>query len=60
VPRFISFIQNSNFRQRFDAKGRLSSFINNIPTYVITEAQPGLIGASAYIRQQLSSMKGQL
>jgi len=60
VPRFISFIENSDFRQRFDAKGRLSSFINNIPTYVITEAQPGLIGASAYIRQQLSSMKGQL
>jgi glucokinase len=60
VPRFISFIQKSDFRQRFDAKGRLSSFINNIPTYVITEAQPGLIGASAYIRQQLSSMKGQI
>jgi len=60
VPRFVSFIQNSDFRQRFDAKGRLSSFINNIPTYVITEAQPGLIGASAYIRQQLSSMKGQV
>ena len=60
VPRFVSFIQNSDFRHRFDAKGRLSSFINNIPTYVITEAQPGLIGASAYIRQQLSSMKGQI
>jgi glucokinase len=60
VPRFIRFLQNSDFRQRFDAKGRLSSFINNIPTYVITEAQPGLIGASAYIRQQLSSMKGQV
>ncbi|NQZ21969.1 MAG: glucokinase [Colwellia sp.] len=60
VPRFVSFIQNSDFRQRFDAKGRLSDFINNIPTYVITEAQPGLIGASAYIRQQLSFMKGQI
>lgn len=60
VPRFIDFMKNSGFRQRFDAKGRLSSFINNIPTYVITEAQPGLIGASAYIRQQLSSMKGQI
>ncbi|MBA6338388.1 glucokinase [Colwellia sp. BRX8-7] len=60
VPRFIDFIKNSNFRQRFDTKGRLSSFINNIPTYVITENQPGLIGASAYIRQQLSSMKGHI
>jgi glucokinase len=60
VPRFIDFIKNSNFRQRFDTKGRLSSFINNIPTYVITENQPGLLGASAYIRQQLSSMKGHI
>lgn len=59
IPRFIDFIKLSDFRQRFEAKGRLSSFINNIPTYVITEAQPGLIGASAYIRQQLSTMKGQ-
>ena len=58
VPRFIEFIQNSEFRERFEAKGRLSSFINGIPTYVITEAQPGLLGASAYIRQQLSSTKG--
>ncbi len=58
VPRFVSFIQRSDFRKRFDAKGRLSSFINNIPTYVITEAQPGLLGASAYISQQLSSTKG--
>lgn len=58
VPRFIEFLQNSEFRKRFEAKGRLSSFINGIPTFVITEAQPGLLGASAYIRQQLSSTKG--
>lgn len=58
VPRFIDFLQTSNFRARFEAKGRLSTFINNIPTFVITEEQPGLLGASAYLQQQLSSSKG--
>ena len=51
VPRFIDFLSGSDFRARFQAKGRLSSFIEDIPTYVITEPQPGLLGASAYLRQ---------
>lgn len=54
VPRFIEFFQQSGFRQRFEAKGRLSSFIQDIPTYVITESQPGLLGAAAYLAQQSS------
>ncbi len=52
VPRFIEYFQESDFRLRFEEKGRLSSFIKNIPTYVITESQPGLLGASAYLGQQ--------
>lgn len=51
VPRFLEFIENSEFRARFEAKGRLSPFNKDIPTYVITESQPGLIGASAYLQQ---------
>ncbi len=51
VPRFIEFFKNSEFRSRFEAKGRLSGFNSTIPTYVITESQPGLLGASAYIQQ---------
>jgi glucokinase len=57
VPRFIDYLKDSDFRQRFDAKGRLSSFINNIPTYVITESQPGLLGASAFLSQQQQSQE---
>ena len=60
VPRFIDFIKNSGFRQRFEAKGRLSSFIQDIPTYVITEPQPGLLGAAAYLAQQSSEELCQL
>lgn len=51
APRFIDFIKNSEFRARFEEKGRLSGFNRNIPTYIITESQPGILGALAYLRQ---------
>lgn len=52
VPRFIEFFKQSEFRQRFEAKNRFTEFNAGIPTYVITEAQPGILGASAYLIQQ--------
>ena len=52
VPRFIEFLNNSDFRKRFEAKNRFTEFNAAIPTYIITEAQPGVIGASAYLLQQ--------
>jgi glucokinase len=51
APRFIEFIEHSNFRRRFEDKGRLSSLTKRTPTYVIIEPQPGLLGASAYLNQ---------
>ncbi|ASP49326.1 glucokinase [Cognaticolwellia beringensis] len=54
VPRFIEFFASSEFRKRFEAKGRLSSFNQPIPTFVVTEEQPGLLGASAYLDQYMS------
>lgn len=55
IPRFIDYIKESNFRARFEAKGRFEAFNHAIPTFVITESQPGLIGASAFLCQQLYS-----
>jgi glucokinase len=52
TPRFINFLISSDFRKRFENKGRLSNITKQTPTYVITEAQPGLLGASAYLLQQ--------
>ncbi|WP_448568809.1 glucokinase [Thalassotalea ganghwensis] len=51
VPRFVEYFKNSEFRSRFEAKGRFATFNASIPTYVITESQPGILGASAYLRQ---------
>jgi len=51
VPRFIEYFENSDFRTRFEAKGRMSGFNQPIATFVVTEEQPGLMGAAAYLRQ---------
>lgn len=55
IPRFIEFFEASDFRRCFEAKGRFEDFNKNIPTFVITEPQPGIIGASAYLKQYLLS-----
>jgi len=53
VPRLLEFFQNSEFRARFEAKGRFEGFVARVPTYVITESDPGLIGAATYLRQTM-------
>jgi glucokinase len=45
VPRFIDFIEASEFRQRFDSKGRFSNYLRDIPVRVITKEDLGLSGA---------------
>ncbi|WP_232769098.1 glucokinase [Colwellia sp. Bg11-28] len=54
VPRFIDYLRNSDFRLRFEAKGRMSPLNKEIATYVITEKQPGLLGASVYLNQVMA------
>ena len=57
VPRFIDYLKQSEFRSRFESKGRIT-FNKTIPTFVITESQPGILGASAYLRQHNLQNKG--
>ncbi|TGG95347.1 glucokinase [Natronospirillum operosum] len=49
IPRFMDFFQASQFRQRFEAKGRMSGFNQPIPTAVIVSQQPGLLGSAAVL-----------
>jgi glucokinase len=51
APRFVNFIKNSDFRARFEAKGRFRDYVAGIPTFIITEPDHGLIGAMAYLEQ---------
>ena len=44
VPRFTDFLQQSAFRERFEAKGRMSAYLRLIPTAVIVHPTPAFIG----------------
>lgn len=46
APRIIDILVKSSFRQRFEAKGRLSGYTQDIPTHVILHPHTALIGAA--------------
>ncbi|MET0209752.1 MAG: glucokinase, partial [Burkholderiaceae bacterium] len=47
VPRLGDWFDTSPFRARFESKGRFTSYLRAIPTYVVHEAdQAALLGAS--------------
>ena len=48
VPRFLDFFKSSGFRVAFEDKGRFQAYLKDIPVYLITHANPGLLGAGAY------------
>ncbi|MDX7988555.1 glucokinase [Xenorhabdus sp. 12] len=58
VPRFLDFFQKSEFRQGFENKGRFTSYLQDIPVYLITYDKTGLLGAGTYIRQLLGKAIG--
>ncbi len=53
VPRFLDFFKASGFRAAFEDKGRFRDYVKDIPVYMITHDQPGLLGSGAHIRQVL-------
>ena len=51
VPRLGEFFYLSPFRQRFERKGRFTTYLQQIPTFVIVEAFPTFIGMSVILRK---------
>jgi len=45
VPRIADLLEKSPFRQRFENKGRTSSLIRNVPTFLMVAEQTALSGA---------------
>jgi glucokinase len=46
VPKLGEAFGQSNFRARFEDKGRFSSYLAAIPTYVVVRSDAALIGAA--------------
>jgi glucokinase len=51
VPKLGSFFEDSEFRGRFVSKGRLSYFMEPMPTYLITHDLPAFLGLRGLIEQ---------
>lgn len=51
VPKLGDVFDASEFRARFVAKGRMRTFLEPIPTYVVTEPYPAFLGLAELIRQ---------
>lgn len=47
APIVLPWLQAGGFRQRFEAKGRFQDSMRQVPTQVIMNPEPGLIGAAA-------------
>ena len=51
VPKMGTLFDRSDFRERFVAKGRMRTFLEPIPTYVITEPYPAFLGLAELLRE---------
>ena len=58
VPRMSEWFAQSPFRARFEAKGRFTDYIAQIPTYVIMTPHPALHGVSAILLEHLRGRSG--
>ncbi|HZH27743.1 MAG TPA: glucokinase [Azospirillaceae bacterium] len=51
VPRLGEYFDRSAFRERFMAKGRMRTYLEPVPTYVVTHPLPAFLGLAAVLAQ---------
>jgi glucokinase len=51
VPKLGQTFIDSPFRERFEAKGRLHPYLEEIPTFVVTHQLPAFLGCAALLAQ---------
>ncbi|MEM7077468.1 MAG: glucokinase [Pseudomonadota bacterium] len=52
APRVVDFVAASPFRRRFEEAGAMRGYLQIVPTYVVCDANPGLIGAAQCLAQR--------
>ncbi|MES2017131.1 MAG: glucokinase [Pseudomonadota bacterium] len=58
VPRMAELFAKSSFRARFEAKGRFSSYLSEIPTYLIMTPNPAFYGVATILSEHLRGRSG--
>lgn len=52
LPKIIPLLQQSQFRERFENKGRFTQYLSEIPSFIITAEYPALAGAMIALEKQ--------
>lgn len=52
APALLPVLRAGRFRQRFEAKGKLSAAIAGVPVYIVTHPALGLLGAAAELQRR--------
>ena len=52
-PRILNFMHQSDFRKRFESKGRFRDYLRTIPTYVITHPAATLVGLKSLLALEI-------
>ena len=58
VPRMGEWFARSPFRARFEAKGRFTNYLAQIPTYVISTDNPAFFGVATILSEHLRGRSG--
>lgn len=58
VRHMGDYFAKSQFRERFESKGRFASYVSQIPTYVIKVENPAFYGVSAILSEHLRGRSG--
>ncbi|WLI91819.1 glucokinase [Massilia sp. R2A-15] len=58
VPRMAEWFATSPFRARFEAKGRFTDYLAQIPTYVIMTPNPAFYGVATILSEHLRGRSG--
>ncbi len=51
APRIVEYLRRSHFRDRFEGKGRLQSYLAGISTRIVIRPDPTFLGLTALARQ---------
>ena len=54
VPRIVEYVTGSQFRDRFEDKGRFRPYLATIPTYVIVHPNPAFVGLKSLVPREIT------
>ena len=53
VPRILDYLAASEFRRRFEAKGRFRDYVSRIPVWIIRHPEPAFLGLMRVLQGRL-------